>query len=379
MAGFIFSIGSNEQASILETLIKEGWYSTNLSAPKNNKWNTAMVSTLGDYLTMKPGDNIYFFSKRKIYGIGTLVSLKGDCKYCNYPNATEPKEFAYEKIKESMLIKHPENMENRFVCFFEPEPAFFKEGIDMDEALSYKPESYKSLRVFWKRSFIKLDDEENMALKELFYLKNEQSIEKKENTYEFDDSFHDACTRKINNDYTIKIEPLINSVTDKDKLTNEMVLEVSTLKEISTNPNTIFGHWDYLSHQVCASPFKPVDYMEKIDIYGYRKVKNSTAISKFLVMEIKKDIAAIDSVTQIAKYIDWIAQNNTYGNYDRIEAFILAYDFEEEVKKEYLNICKRTYTYGSHPTLTKTWANIRLIQYRCQNDTIEYTEVTESS
>ena len=31
--------------------------------------------TLADYMSMKPGDNIYFFCKRRYYGIGELISI----------------------------------------------------------------------------------------------------------------------------------------------------------------------------------------------------------------------------------------------------------------------------------------------------------------
>ena len=34
-------------------------------------------------MSMKPGDNIYFFCKRRYYGIGELISIGPDCKYCN--------------------------------------------------------------------------------------------------------------------------------------------------------------------------------------------------------------------------------------------------------------------------------------------------------
>ena len=42
---------------------------------------------------------------------------------------------------------------------------FFKNGVDMDEVLLSNPEDFRMLRFFHKRSFIKLDDIENKALK----------------------------------------------------------------------------------------------------------------------------------------------------------------------------------------------------------------------
>lgn len=376
MAGFIFSLGSDNNKNIMKELVKKGCYSTNISSPKNNKWSSQMLATLGDYTTMRTGDNIYFFSKRKIYGIGTLISIKGDCKYCNYPAASNPILYDYYEINEEMLLNESEQcLENRWICFFKPDPYFFELGIDMDEALSYKPEAFKSLRVFWKKSFIKIDDEENNALKELFYLKNEENIQNKKHILEFNTFFHQQCTNKINYNYELNLSPILKNYAQDDRITNEMAIEISLLSYLDKNKDSIFGSWDYLTHQVCASPFKPIDYMEKIDIFGYRNVLNSTAISKFLIIEIKKDNATIETLNQISKYVDWTSSNKAYGDYSRIESFIVAYDFNEEVIQNYKEICERTYTFGNHPTITKKWNNLQLIQYRFEDGQIKFTRI----
>ena len=88
--------------------------------------------------------------------------------------------------------------------------------------------------------------------------------------------------------------------------------------ELSNNDSTILGHWDYLSHQVEASPFKPIDYMDKIDVFGYRFLKGTSIISKYLIVENKNEAATLDTVNQITKYVDWIVKNYAYGNYDMI-------------------------------------------------------------
>ena len=51
---------------------------------------------------------------------------------------------------------------------------FFEDGIDTDEILTYKPNTFKMLRAFWKVSFIKLSDEENASLKEIFLLRRQR-------------------------------------------------------------------------------------------------------------------------------------------------------------------------------------------------------------
>ena len=49
-----------------------------------------------------------------------------------------------------------------------------------------------------------------------------------------------------------------------------MAIEAGLIHQLSINdPHTcdLFGEWDYLSHQVIASPFKPIDYMDKMDLF----------------------------------------------------------------------------------------------------------------
>lgn len=53
---------------------------------------------------MKTGDNIYFFTNRKIYGIGELICKGNDCKFVNYPTASTPFQESYENISKEMIL-----------------------------------------------------------------------------------------------------------------------------------------------------------------------------------------------------------------------------------------------------------------------------------
>jgi hypothetical protein len=84
----------------------------------------------------------------------------------NYPDAMIPMNQNYPEISEQMILNEYESrINNRLVCFFRASPMFFTGGIDMDDCLAYKPESFRMLRALWKLSFVKIDDEENKALK----------------------------------------------------------------------------------------------------------------------------------------------------------------------------------------------------------------------
>lgn len=188
MAGYIFSINNIES---LEESIYEGIYSTIINVPKNRIWRSNHEGTFADYITMKKGDNIYFFHQRKLYGIGELININGDCKFLNFPDADLPFLPDYEEVKHEMILNNStEDMYKRMVCIFKGKPYFFKNGIDMDEVLSSNPDKFKMLRAFWKRSFIKIDDQENKALMDVILKNNEENLLQEKNIYKEQKSIH---------------------------------------------------------------------------------------------------------------------------------------------------------------------------------------------
>ena len=142
---------------------------------------------------MKPGDNVYFFSDRKIYGIGELVAVGPDCKYSNFPDSSACESVAYADVKDDLLVDFgSDSIWYRWLCTFKAAPYFFEEGIDTDEVLVYKPDTFKMLRAFWKVSFIKLGDEENESLREIFLLRHQNEMITGQHIWERDDTVHDS-------------------------------------------------------------------------------------------------------------------------------------------------------------------------------------------
>lgn len=362
MAGYIFTLN---HMNSLKKIIKNGIYSTNLSEPKNNLWKIHHEGTFTDYLSMKEGDNVYFFIKRKIYGIGELINLNFDCKFLNYPTADIPKKPLYKDVKNELLLNETElSINNRCICTFKPSPRFFENGIDMDDVLSSNPERFRMLRAFWKVSFIKIDDEENKALIDIILKRNEVHLTGSKGSFEFDSSFQDSLKYKLSKKYKLVSNNILNYCSKGDYIRHEMAIESYIADIVSNSKNNIFGHWDYVSHQVVASPFKPIDYMDKMDIFGYRYIEGFDTISRYLLIEIKKDKATFEAVDQVMKYVDWINQEYAHGDYSMINAFIVAYDFPEKVIEYKNNICKRNYIRGRRPTVSDEWANVRLIKYK---------------
>lgn len=388
MAGYIFALDDIEA---LNLMIKNGVYSTNLSQPKYVKsqdkyqWDTHHEATFGDYFSMKEGENVYFFIKRKIYGIGELVNADNEPTLLNYPGALNPELKKYSDIKDSILYDNgKDSIKNRLICLFKPSPYFFKKGIDMDDVLSSNPDSFRMLRAFWKLSFVKIDDKENNALKSIIIKRNKEYLDENKdckNRFEYSDEYLNTLKKKINGEYMISDVDIVDSASDKEDenyIRHEMAIESSLIYNLSRKNNSvngIFGEWDYISHQIIASPFKAIDYMDKMDIFGYRFIPGFKVISDYLIVEIKKDSANIEAVDQVIKYVDWVNQEYAHKDYSMINAYIVAYDIPDEVIKYTKKNAIRNFTKGARPTVSDVWTNLKLVEYRRVDDNIEYNVV----
>lgn len=369
MAGYIFNIG--KEIKVLD-IIKQGYYSPLMS---DSLSPNPFEGTFGDFVTMKEGDNVYFFQNRKIYGIGKLYKIGDDCKYNNFIGATSLERFSYNEIKNTLLIDFGNQSVNyRWICFFNGSPSFYEDGLDMDEVLSYKPDTFKVLRTNWKRTFIKIDDVENKSLKELFLLR----IYNKSRVVELNDKIR--LYSSITEEHLLNPLDLIISTKDKDRLRHEMAIESATLGKLALYADSIFGKWDYVTHQLCASPFKPIDYMDKIDIFAYKYIEayDEKVVSKYMIIELKKDTATCETINQISNYVDYVCKNYAYGDYSLIEAYILAYDFSEDMYSQNArDSYERTFNIGAHPIKVLKWNNVKYIKYSIINNDIQYIDVTK--
>ena len=368
MAGYLVNLSNIES---LEKCISDGLYSTILSSPKGF-WNTPQEATCCDYSTMRPGDNIYFFLERKVYGIGELVGLEGDCKFLNYPGANSPYAVKYADTKPQLLMDVGKGSINqRWLCVFKPSPMFFLQGIDMDDLLASNPDAFKMLRAFWKVSFIKLADVENQAFKEALIRLNEGTlVSGKKDCFKSDyHKIHTAMGTRITAGHRFNVEKILANAEDGAHLRHEMALELGLLYQLSNPvayPGTadVFGRWDYLSHQVIASPFKPIDYMDKMDVFGYSYVKDYPSIkSKYLVVELKKGECEVEDVDQLLKYVDWIKEEYAFDDYSMIRAFLVGTNINASVKAHAKNNANRKFTIGHRPARSCLWDDLTLVQY----------------
>lgn len=275
-----------------------------------------------------------------------------------------------------MILNNKNNIDNRCFCIFKSYPNFFAQGIDMDDVLSSNPNKFKMLRAFRKLSFVKIDEDENKALKDIILKRNEEFIfSEDDSVFKYDYELQKNILDKLDERYIMNSKMILESCNKDTCIKHEMAIEAALMEILSNEKDSIFGSWDYISHQVVASPFKPIDYMDKMDMFGFRYIKGFETISKYLTIEIKKDAAKKDVIDQVMKYVDWINEEYAYGDYGMIEAFIVAHDFSNEVINYRNSVCIRNYTKGRRPTIAGVWKNVRLIKYKYENEKIRFYEI----
>ena len=372
MAGYLFTF--SDEKSLLEAM-RRGSYTTLM----NVRWGPAALSTLGDYATMRPGDSVYFFSSRMVYGIGSIVQVvPGHTVLENYEGSTGTTLASPSDLPSDALMgTRTEDRVGRWVIAFEPDPCMFGTGIDMDDLLASNPRAFRSLRVFWKRSFIKLDDEEDMAFRTAILRRNAAVLRDPSGmgTMEIEYTSEHAHLRAAA--IGRSLAPDIQSLVGKTRLGDgraktEMMLEVALLHQLSEHDaatERVFGKWDYLSHQVHASPAKAVDYMDKIDVFGYRWIEGYRPIvEKYLVVELKQGTVVGSDLQQVMKYVDWVRGEYANGDYSLVGAFLVGHDFDMVSINEALPTVERYSLSGYRPPIPYRWADITMARYSIEAD-----------
>lgn len=373
MAGYVFSVSKDGWDDICENCIRKGYFTPysvavnthELSEKQRKSRNKVLAATFGDFVTMQPGDNIYFLSNRKIYGIGVATQVGNDCKYDNYPNSSALLPDSELPGEEYLTTK---DSKARWVCFFTPSPYFFKQGVDMDDVLRYRPEAFKVLRAFEGLSFIKIDDNENRALKEYISLENESAYEDiSARTFDFDRKHLSRIAEQNLDKYIMDLSKATSDLENLEYIKSEMFFESLLLQLLHTGEVSVFGHWDYLSHQIIASPFKPLKYIDKIDIFGYQFSEHyddtPKLIKKYLIIEMKKDSINKDAISQAMQYVDWVCDEYASGDYSRVEAYVVGDHVVRNLNEVVEKICQRSYISRTHPVQTDCWQNLHLVEY----------------
>ena len=115
--------------------------------------------------------------------------------------------------------------------------------------------------------------------------------------------------------------------------------------------------------------------MDKMDIFGYRYIDGYKTISKYIIVEIKKDAATPEVIDQIMKYVDWVNVEYAHGDYSMIEAYVVASEIPEDVVKEKEKDAIRGFVRGYRPAESCLWTNLKLVKYEYIDKELHFTEV----
>lgn len=392
MAGFLFNLGGDSNANttredaLAECLTKGVYHTRGLEPLDSGKWKGNHIALLGDFLSMNRGDHVYFLCGRNIYGIGTLTDIaEVDCKLGNFPHACEPTIPDYLEVRDRLLFDHgPDAVSgNRWLCTFEPSPRFFKQGVDMDVALATRPESMRRLTSNQDRTFIKLDDEEDGVLAHLVLRQNREYFDNPSDDSLYFDSDYEKVHAGVaamlkNGDYRLHVGHMLPAHREGRRIAPEMALEVALMDGLLRRESgavSVFGEFDFIAHQVPASPPKKFKWMDKMDIFGYRYAPASLVsgivppVVEYAVIEVKPGVARPEDVSQVMSYVDWVSREWAGNNPSLVKAYLLAASFPEEVQEAANEYGKRFFVEGRRDEArTRVWSELSLVSYRYDKD-----------
>jgi hypothetical protein len=243
----------------------------------------------------------------------------------------------------------------------------------MDDALMYRPSAFRMLRSFWRRSFIKVDDDEDQALADLVLRANRTALELGDEAAWIPTrhrEVHARIRRTATRGNALDSKDLVLLAADGTALRHEMALEAALCFQLAhRDPSTerIFGRWDFVTHQLVASPAKPPDYNDWIDVFGWTLIPGSRTVGYYRVVELKKGVATSVDVEQVMKYVDWVKDEYCFGDYGLIRAYLVAHSFDDTVFDAANSAGRRLYTKGRRPPYTLEWGvngELSLVTYR---------------
>ncbi len=383
MPAYIVNLASDES---LRMYMRDGAYGTQIrKSLKLGRWTPAVEYTLADYLSMRSGELIFFFRRRLIYGVGRLLGFQvGDeevVAFENFPGSTLYETDPPEDHTRYLWTEDGEEL-LRWVVFFEPCPFFFRSGLDMDEVLQSDVKHVaRTLPAFGGVSFAKMEDDEAQLILDLLLRQNEPYLN---GAVEAEAWAHpdeaDAQHRSVRDrgeelqDHLVKIDELIDLYSDTGTgvLRHEPLIQAWLARGLANRDpqvTSILGDWDYLANQVPASPQKPVEFMDRMDLFGliYRRFQPSITATtvRYKIVEIKKDrVTSSEDIEQLMKYVAWVAHTRAGGDYGPVEAYFVARGFSDDVVAYVNTRAARDYIIPRRPYGPRRWDRLILIEYR---------------
>jgi hypothetical protein len=387
--GYVFSLAKADPTTVMARGLHGVWQ----PPPRDRagaarawwvpKWSFAMLATFADYSTMRPGDLVFFFSNRLIYGIGRIVDPLGVGRgaFLNFEDAFMA--HPPDPDPDQALIGPAASDEwrrLRVIVPFVPAPAFFKKGLDMDEVLAGPgAEASWGLRFWQGYSFAQLGDQETSNLLDAF-LRRFGNLPGGPEAYRLsgpDEAdlaalFNPAVHQPVSVARIVATDP--DNYVEGTRLRSEEALHGLIAEALAATRDRID-----VFHELAASPPKPPVWADRIDIMGTRAYPGSSSRAiHFDIVEAKKDpLSGTDAtydraMSQVMKYVDFVAANYGGGNYASVSAQFVAADFSPRIASRHAQanvaaegVVTRSYVLNPRddpPTLT--WSRLELVRYR---------------
>lgn len=343
--GFLFTLGS-ESALNPDRVLDCGAFGVvqGTQGTKTISWSSNQLDTFADYRTIQPGDFIFFFRNRRIYGAGRVVPKDGIVwAFAGAADATIPLPSGKSRHKmtaKGIKSENPQHfLEHATVWVrFERVAGISAQGIDMDEVLALpaaRPDW--PLRFFLGRSFLQLESTETSSLLAVLRSRFHRG-EPGPN-----DTGHPATpppgAKKLEIRDLVAARP--EYVNSGGRVNQERLLHGLLIEALWENPSWqlddarhgVSSTTSELYHEFFASSAKPQVYANKIDVLR-RVGPEEGVITGLDLFEMKQgSVTAADSrsVTQLMKYVDYIALNHAGGDYSLVRGWFIGHDFSPEV------------------------------------------------
>jgi len=381
-------------------------------APDTSPSKNVFFETIADYLTIAPGDKIFFFVKRMIYGIGEVIAppeAERNPVRLNYPRSLS---FNPDYLQSSGSALIGPNEDDhwygiRAVVPFIPNPRFYDKGIDMDEILSNPKASASSGLRFWSgTSFKQLGSDETSLLMEVFarrFYGDGNGTFEGPDPNELAEQLLQAhgpasLASEVQGDSRLYFDPDNGMALVESLLHGLLVEHIGTLNSEWSKHLCPPDNVDVF-HELSASPPKPPRWGDKMDIVSTREIEHVsrpaadwrtdriegipvhydlTEIKKGSLERLRRNSAVSmlsGELSQLMRYADFIAANYAGGNYDAVSANFVVHKVSDNVKEIFLeavhgtgdvsDVISRSFILDPREKpATHVWRDVNLLEYQ---------------
>lgn len=362
MKGFLFLLGGKKVKDPTEKVraaISKGEFT-----PRVSRSPQVYGAVLADLMSARPGDRVFFFTQRGIYGSARIVGL---------PN---------QRLGGSWV-----NTKGDISVYLEPCPRLLRQPVDMDELL-LRPgnEVAAGIRTMGGKSFFLLDPDETRWLEEQFYRRLSSDEE-----FTFPDGLKALeAAKRAGRALPLRLAvPQLRArlPAPGKRFTSESLLHAAIIERLREQPKILVGpepkhrlRLVSLHHEYLASPAKQADYVDSIDIvrvFGPNVDSHRRVATFYDCWEVKKGSLSPAKfrslLIQGMKYVDFIASSRLGGDFSRVRLNLVAARFPESAvrERETADAAVRHYVRGTREAArSEKWTEIALWVYSWDGKTV---------